>query len=299
MASASLESMLDIDVTDVLPTVATPTLVLHCEDDYVSVDAGRYIASSIDGATFVELAGADHFPFSGNHCDELVDHVERFVGAAGAARASTRAERFGIILFTDIVGSTELLARQGDLEWRRTLGNHDAMVRDRVDEAGGVCIKFTGDGYLMAFTSPEVALRSATQIVHDTPELGFEVHAGIHAGPYISIGEDMSGIAVHTAARILDQAGPSEILVSAEVRKLVAGSGFTFKAHGPRQLKGINKPSELYTLVTDPLDGPRPASWTDHGPNHRERPRRIDRSVARISAAAPRFTRALTRLAGG
>jgi class 3 adenylate cyclase len=136
----------------------------------------------------------------------------------------------------------------GDKRWHELLENHHALVRREIARFGGREIKTTGDGFLVTFDGPARAVRCATSLVAGVRGLGIEIRAGIHTGECEIIGDDVGGIAVHVAARVLSQAQPSEVLVSGTLRDLVAGSGLRFNSRGRQQLKGVPGDWELLAV---------------------------------------------------
>jgi len=238
----------DTDVRRVLSVVQAPTLVLHRTGDQVEeINAGRYVASKIPGARFVELAGVDGIPWLGD-AGAVLDEVERFVAGLGGSHL-TEDRRLATVLFTDIVGSTEHLVSLGDTAWRRRLAEHDAIVRRNIDRRSGRFLGSAGDGVLAMFDGPAAAVRCAQQITDELRPLGLEVRAGAHTGEVELRGGGVHGVAVHIGARIAALAGPSEVLVSSVVRDLTAGSGLTFEDAGEHELKGIPDRWRLFRVV--------------------------------------------------
>jgi YVTN family beta-propeller protein len=175
-------------------------------------------------------------------------------------RRGRQAERFlATILFTDIVGSTDLAARLGDREWRRVVGAHHTIVRRNLRRFGGREIDTAGDGFFAAFDQPAQALRAAEAIVAETSQLGLTLRAGVHTGECEMIGRKVGGIAVHIAARVMAAAEPGQVLVSGTVRDLVAGSGLEFADAGTHALKGVPGEWHLFGLAR-PAATPTPDS---------------------------------------
>ena len=235
-----------IDVRDVLPTVHVPTLVLHrIGDKDANVAEGRYIAEHIPGATFIELSGIDHIWFAGD-TDAIIDELEAFL--TGVRRVPEPDRVLATVLFTDIVRSTQTATSLGDRRWHELLENHNAVVRREIARFGGREVKLTGDGFLITFDGPARAIRCALALVDGVRRLGIEIRAGAHTGECEIIAQDVGGIAVHIAARILSKAAPSEVLVSSTLRDLVAGSGLRFRSRGREELKGIPGTWELLAV---------------------------------------------------
>lgn len=155
------------------------------------------------------------------------------------------------VLFTDIVGSTERAAALGDRRWRDLLDSHDKAVRRELTRYRGREVKRTGDGFLATFDGPARAIRCGVAISRAVKALGIEVRAGLHTGEIEVRGEDVGGIAVHLAARVMAAAKASEVLVSSTVKDLVAGSGIVFQDRGESRLKGV--PGTWRLFAVDPL----------------------------------------------
>jgi class 3 adenylate cyclase len=152
------------------------------------------------------------------------------------------------ILYTDIVGSTERVSAMGDREWRNLLDTHDAVARTIVEQHRGRIIKTTGDGILATFHGPGRAIRCALALGDALRPLGLEIRSGLHTGEVELRGTDIAGIGAHIAARVLEAAAPGELLVSAAVPMLVAGSGFEFEDRGEHELKGVSGPWRLFAV---------------------------------------------------
>lgn len=152
------------------------------------------------------------------------------------------------VLFTDIAASTERAAELGDTAWRELLDEHHARVRRELRCFGGREANTAGDGFLATFDRPARAIHCAWAIREVLKDLGLEVRSGIHAGEVEGHGRDISGIAVHTGARVADAARPGEVVVSGTVRDLVAGTGFRFRDRGAQELKGVPGEWRLFAL---------------------------------------------------
>jgi len=235
-----------IDIRHVLPTISAPTLVIHRRSDHViPVEHGRYYANQIRGARYVELDGDDHWWWTGENSDTIAEDIEEFL--TGERREADPDRVLKTILFTDIVRSTERAAMLGDRRWRDLLDRHDTAVRHALQRFRGEEIKTTGDGFLAAFDGPARAIRCAQLIIEDARALGLEVRAGLHTGECEVRGDDLTGIAVHTGARVAALADPGEVLVTGTVRDLVAGSGIEFNDRGHHSLRGV--PGEWRVLA--------------------------------------------------
>ena len=258
-AAAALEEMNgQIDIRSILPTIRVPTLVMNrTEDPAVYIEAARDLAARIPGARFVEFPGATHSMFS-IEPERVLAEIEEFVTGT---RAAAMADRFlASVLFLDIVGSTERAVQLGDADWRDLLESYRAVVRRQLAAFSGIEVDMAGDGLLARFDGPTRAIRCACAISHAVRSLGIEVRAGLHTGEVERMGDQVRGIAVHIGARVMEQAGPGEVVVSRTVKDLVAGSGIGFADRGPHALKGIAGEWQLFLVVQngDPRSGGSP-----------------------------------------
>jgi len=238
-----------IDISDIVPTIRVPTLVMHrTEDVTIHVEGGRYLAQHIPGARYIELPGKDHPPWIGDNAMEIADSIQEFLTGA---RAPVPVDRvLSTVLFTDIVGSTEKAAALGDRRWRELLDTHHATIRRNLARFRGNEVKSTGDGILATFDGPARGVRCACAITEEIRPLGIEVRAGLHTGECEMMDDDdVGGIAVHIGARVAALAGAGEVLVSSTVKDLVAGSGLRFADRGSRSLKGV--PGEWHIFAVE------------------------------------------------
>jgi class 3 adenylate cyclase len=173
-------------------------------------------------------------------------HIGQFLTGLHAVPEPDRA--LAAVLFTDIVGSTERASALGDREWRNLLESHDAVARTVVEQHRGRLVKMTGDGMLATFDGPGRAIRCAMALGDALRPLGLEIRAGLHTGEVEVRGADIAGIGVHIAARVLTHAPPGDLLVSAAVPMLVAGSGIDFEDRGEHELKGISDTWRLFAV---------------------------------------------------
>ncbi len=243
-AIALMKMNTQIDTRSVLPAIRVPTLVMHERDDSdVRVEEGRYLASHIPGARFVELPGADHAWWTSN-ADRVVDEIEEFLTGTRPQPLTNRV--LATLLFTDIVGSTEGVVRYGDRGWLDLLAKHHAIVRAELLRFRGREVKTLGDGFIATFDGPARAISCACSIRDRVRPLGLEIRAGLHTGEIEIAGDDIAGLAVHIGARVGAVAGPGEVLVSHTVRDLVAGSGIELVERDRQTLKGVPGEWQLF-----------------------------------------------------
>ena len=236
----------DIDARPVLASVRVPTLVLHSHNAFIPVDLGRYLADHITGARIVEATGAD-LNFTAEHFDFAMDETEEFL--TGSRRAVVADRPLATVLFTDIVGSTEKASALGDRKWKELLALHDRLSGDEVERFRGRIVTTTGDGILATFDGPGRAIRCAHALGRVLERSDVPIRAGLHTGEVeLREGDDIGGIAVHIASRVMSEAGPGEVVCSRTVKDLVAGSEFAFEDRGLCTLKGVPDRWQLYAV---------------------------------------------------
>jgi class 3 adenylate cyclase len=151
------------------------------------------------------------------------------------------------LLFTDIVGSTEAIVRMGDERWRGVLGRYLSVVRQELARSGGHEVNTAGDAFFATFERPAAALEAAWSMRAAVRRLGLETRTGIHVGEVEMRGEQVSGLAVHTAARVMSAADPGEVLVSDAFRAAIQASDVSLADRGRHQLKGVPGDRQLYS----------------------------------------------------
>jgi class 3 adenylate cyclase len=233
-ALAKAKLIFDLDIRGVLPAIHVPTLIIQRRDNELHrVGHGHYLRDHIPDAKYVELPGPDHWPLG----DDLLDEIGEFLTGQRTHAPVDRV--LSTVLFTDIADSTTRAAVLGDAVWNAFLSRHDLTARSQVERHGGRLVKSTGDGILAVFDGPARGIRCARTIRQEFGSMGIEVRAGLHTGEIELRQDDISGIAVHIAARVEALASPGEILVSRTVVDLVAGSGIDFIDRGEQELKGV------------------------------------------------------------
>ncbi|MBD0337783.1 MAG: adenylate/guanylate cyclase domain-containing protein [Thermoleophilia bacterium] len=233
---------LELDLTDVLPAIRVPTLVLATEQ--LATESAE-VAGLVPGAVLLQL------PQQGmNIGTEFArEAIEDFL--SGVAPRNIPDTVLSTVLFTDIVGSTERAAELGDRSWRELLERHNELVRRELQRYRGVELDTAGDGFFASFDGPARAISCARAIAEEVPALDLQVRAGIHTGECERVGEKLAGLAVNVGARVAAAAQAGEVLVTGTVRDLVAGSGITFEARGERELKGIPGTWPIYAVSCD------------------------------------------------
>jgi pimeloyl-ACP methyl ester carboxylesterase len=235
-----------IDVRSILPAIRVPTLVLHRRTDaLIPVALGRDLAAQIPGAKYIEYPSGGHM-FWSDDVETMLGDIEEFVTGHRESSESELERVLATVLFTDIVDSTRSAAEMGDKTWRRLLDDHDQLARQAVEKHRGNLIKTTGDGILATFDGPGRAVRCALAFGAAAKQIGLPLRAGLHTGEVEVRGNDIGGIAVHAAARVMSQSGANEVLVSRVVTDLVAGAGLKFSERGAHELRGLPGSWELF-----------------------------------------------------
>ncbi len=251
---ATLPILSQVDVTELLPKVTLPTLVLHRREmAYPSLAVARRLASQIPDARLVVLDGGS--ASIGEDTDAIIRATAEFLGRAYVAPARPSTGSVHTILFTDMEASTALTQRLGDAAAQDIRRAHDTIVRDALATHSGSEIKHTGDGIMASFATASAALQSAIAIqqgvaahVERQPDSPLAVYVGLNAGEPIAEDQDLFGTSVDLAARICDQAQPGQILASDVVRQLAAGKQFLFADLGETALRGFEDPVKLWEV---------------------------------------------------
>jgi class 3 adenylate cyclase/pimeloyl-ACP methyl ester carboxylesterase len=235
------------DVRGVLSSISAPTLVLYrVGNRVVRRGHAEYLATHIPGARLVELPGDDNDWFSGD-VDALVGEIVTYLtGERGSTTGRERA--LATISFTDIVRSTDHVARAGDSRWRLVLERFQELAASHLESYRGRLVKSTGDGNLSTFDGPARAIQCACSIRDAVRGLGLQIRVGLHTGEVELMGDDIGGIAVHICARVAALARPDEVLTSAALPPLVVGSDIGFVDRGEHELKGVPGRWRLYTV---------------------------------------------------
>ena len=237
-----------IDIRHILPTIKVPTLVLHrTGDQCLRVEEGRYVASLIPGAEFVELSGEDHLPFVGDQ-QAMLEAIEQFL--AGARRPIEMQRRL----------ATVLCARLTDTDNDLAISRLHASVAEEAMRHGGVAAGRYGPNMYAAFDGPGRAIRCGVALAALWRSSGVSVRIGLHTGERDvrrPVAQDLVG---HVAARVAELARIGEVLVARTVVDLVAGSGLRFEGRGARELvAGLGK-WRLFAVEHEPISARAPVS---------------------------------------
>jgi class 3 adenylate cyclase len=255
-ASRALLALIDVDVTDVLADIKCPTLVVHYLDQpTVPVSCAEHVAAGIAGARFVGIRATNR-----------EDRSQRFLAAhdsflsKGDLQLPAASSPVGIrtIVFTDLVGHTEMMQRLGDAKGRAVLREHERITRELLKQHGGAEVKTMGDGFMASFGSVTRAMECAIALqrafaawnVSDRAQQAapLQVRVGLNAGEPIEEDGDLFGATVILASRIAAKAGAGEILVPDTVRGLLSGKGFVFGDRGEFVPKGFDEGVRLWDV---------------------------------------------------
>ena len=248
-AAAIMGALANYEVTSLLPEITVPTLIIHRRDDTaVDVVQSREIAAAIPNARLVVVEGKVHLPYWGE-TGPLLDPIRDFLGEDRILLHEQST--FRTILFSDLVGHTEMMSRLGDERGREVLREHERITREVLNEHSGTEVKTMGDGFMASFGSVMTAVECAIALQRAFAGREGEplsVRVGINAGEPIEEDGDFFGATVILASRIAAKADGGEILVSDNVRSLSAGKGFSFADRGDFVAKGFEDPVRVYEV---------------------------------------------------
>lgn len=246
--AALIRANAQLDVRPILPLVRVPALVVNCTGDpIVPVERGRELAALLPNAQFVGIDAAFHGSGRPEEMSLYGEALEGFILGDRRPASPPPGERvLATVLFTDIVGSTERAASLGDARWSALLDEHDSVCARAVTDARGRIVKMTGDGLLATFDGPASAIGAAHRLREDLELLGIRTRGGIHTGEVERRGEDIGGIGVHLAARVMSAAGDGEVWVSSTVPGLTVGADVVYESRGRHVLKGVPGEWELF-----------------------------------------------------
>ncbi len=253
-----VEAAYEMDVSALLPAVQCPTLVLHRRDlPSPELSVVKELAKKIPNASLALLEGSSPIPFM-EDMGPVLTATHEFLGDVDSpALRVPIADRPApvTIIFTDIVGSTDLTRRLGDADAQEVLRIHNTIVREALKAHAGTEIKHTGDGLMASFRSSAAAVDFSIMVqrrVHahaeSEPDRAFRVRIGVNAGEPVAEERDLFGTAVQLARRICDEADAGQVLVSDVVRGLTAGKGFVYSDTGQHSLRGFEEPARLYEV---------------------------------------------------
>lgn len=235
--------------TDVRPTVGGD----WCQARHVGTVISGSFGVSFPNGSRMDLHAGDVYDIPPGHDgyalgDEPCEIIEwAGIRAFSGFRAGVKGRQLVTLMFTDLVNSTSIANRLGDIAWRDVLSSHFESARALLERYGGREIKTTGDGMLATFDGTAPALNCAAELSGRAQHDGLHIRVGVHVGEVEAVGDDIRGMAVHEAARIMGRAHDDEVLVSETASVLAIAAGFTFEDRGMHELKGIGD-TRLFAL---------------------------------------------------
>ncbi len=255
------------DGMDLLPNLHTPTLVMHCSNDQMyPFSAAQNLAARIPNARLKPLSHGIMVYLLSGRINEVMDIINEFIddGAAPAPVSVPQNRHAAVqtVLFTDLVGHTEMMQRLGDAKGRDVLREHERITRDTLRAYDGTEIKTDGDSFMVSFGSVTSAVECAIALQRAfdcglTPGASaaageggvkLDVRMGLNAGEPIEEDGDLFGATVILASRICAKADAGEILIPEPVRHLLAGKGFAFADRGEFLPKGFDDAVRLFEV---------------------------------------------------
>ncbi|MES0826555.1 adenylate/guanylate cyclase domain-containing protein [Ruegeria sp. SCP11] len=236
-----------IDIRELLPSISQPTLVIHREfEEPNGADCAQDFLRLMPSTKYKTIPGHEHVPWEGD-VDSYAAAIVEFV--TGEAPATIQPKRtLATVLFSDLVASTSQQARIGDESWRDLMNRHDDICANQISRHGGHLVKFTGDGVLATFSSPTSALACAGSLREALSAIDLNARFGAHTGEIEIRGEDISGLGVVIAARVMGQAQEGQVLASDLTRQLMLGAPFEFQDQGEHELKGVPSTWRLHAV---------------------------------------------------
>jgi len=235
----------------VKPIVGTP----HCQHHHLGYAVTGHLHVVMKDGTTMDIRAGDAYEIPPGH-DAWVVGDETYLGIefSGSRTFGVSPDNLGegvvaTLAFTDIVGSTAVLARVGDAAWREMLLDHNAAMRFELERHRGRELKTTGDGFLAAFDSASRAVRCGQAMVAASRSRGLDIRVGCHTGEVELVQNDARGVAVHAAARVMSLAGAGQVFVSWTTRDMLAGSGISVESTGTHELKGLDGLREIFRIL--------------------------------------------------
>ncbi|MCP4384680.1 MAG: alpha/beta fold hydrolase [Hyphomicrobiales bacterium] len=228
----------EIDISQILPAIAVPTLVIHRgHDTLVDVEGGRTLANNIPGARYLELPGRDHIPWVGDSPLEIIQAISDFIASLPETR---EVERF---VATVLV-----------LKYDREPGLLEGPVRLAIARAGGILINQGEESLTARFNGPARALRASMEIIELLGRAGLNVRVGTHTGEVDLVEANAGGMAATIADKLADLAEENQVIASRTVKDLVAGSGIAFASAGTHQLPQFEEAWQSYRVLAPGAD---------------------------------------------
>jgi class 3 adenylate cyclase len=236
---------------DVRPIAETTS----CQHRHIGYVISGVLHVQMEDGTVMEIPSGTVYEIPPGHDAWVVgEEAWHSVEFTSARSFGARPEQLGrttlaTLLFTDIVGSTAMLEAIGDARWRELLLLHNRALREQLDLHRGREVDAAGDGLFAMFDTTTGAVRCGQAMVQAANSLDLHIRVGCHTGEVQLAGGRVSGMAVHTAARVMSLAGSDQLFVSATTRDLLSGSGIAVEPLGPYELKGLEGTREIFRVV--------------------------------------------------
>jgi len=250
-----IEANLHSDESTRLGQIQARTLVVHSEEDsFYPFAEAQLMAARIPNAGLLPVKGNSSITSLGDSMEMVADAIIKFLDEDPDTRRlsveKTDIPSSGLrtVLFTDLVGHTEMMQRLGDEKGRDVLREHERITRGVLKANGGTEVKTMGDGFMASFGSVTKAVECAVALQRafaDREGEPLNVRVGLNAGEPIEEDGDLFGATVILASRIAAKAEGGEILVADTVRGLCSGKGFLFADRGEFVAKGIEEPVRI------------------------------------------------------
>jgi class 3 adenylate cyclase len=252
-ADQLIQGARDADVTADATTLVMPVLVAHGTDDLVVPQSFGYdLAALIPNVQFMSIPGGVSFFFLGDTAP-LLAALDEFTSSPRGSPVSPEPTAIGLrtVIFTDLVGHTEMMRRLGDERGRAVLREHERITRETLKQHAGVEVKTMGDGFMASFPSVTKAMDCAIALqraftARDGERL--QVRVGLNAGEPIEEDGDLFGSTVIMASRIAATAAAGEILIPEPLRHLLTGKSYVYSDRGETMLKGFEDAVRLYEV---------------------------------------------------
>jgi class 3 adenylate cyclase/pimeloyl-ACP methyl ester carboxylesterase len=242
------------DATGILDHVTMPVLVTNDSNLGLDREVSRRLAAALPQGRFVSnvVPRGEPSPTEGA-VFEFLFGIARDAGME-LRTVAPAAAAIRVVLFTDLVGHTEMMQRLGDAQGRNVLREHERITRDLLQKHGGTELKTEGDSFMVSFASATaavdcaIALQRAFAARNERAGEPLHVRIGLNAGEPVEDGGDLFGSSVILAARVAALAGAGEILIPEPLRHLLAGKGYLYVDRGITNLKGFEDPIKLFEV---------------------------------------------------
>ncbi len=259
-ASEALGSERNLDGESITFILADALQLMGLKPEHAEAFAKRYEDYLLQDARYMEMFQAGRRDLSdfmaGNK--ETPANLDSALHEWNKPKAPEDPEKEVVVMFTDIVGSTAMTHEKGNLAAQEVVRAHNRIVRDALAKTGGKEIKHTGDGIMASFDNVTKSLVATQQMqmmirIHNEqhPDVPLKVKIGINAGRVVMEENDLYGVTVQMAARVVDKAQADMIFVTETVHGMAKGGNWKFVKRGPFYLKGIDGPAYLQEVVWD------------------------------------------------